>query len=359
MYPAFAVAEALTKGDESLPPADLIFVGGPGAGGMEPEMIARSGIPWAAVAMIHGGPVHGVGPLRLLSSLVRLAVGFGQALRLIGRCRPVSVLVTGGWASLPVALAAWLRRVPVYCFVPDLEPGLTLKVVGRFARAIAATTGETAAYFRPGKVIETGYPLRGSLLAATRESGQIRLGLDPDRQTLLITGGSSGARSINRAALAILEQLLQDDGLQIVHLTGRLDWPEVQAARDRLPPGTQARYHAYEYLHDEMGAALAAADLVVSRAGASTLGELPQFGLPAVLVPYPYAWRYQKVNADYLVARGAAIRLDDERLAADLYPTLRRLLDDPAALAGMSARARALARSDGARSIARLLVRGA
>lgn len=355
VYPAFAAARALLDG-EQFPGVELVFVGGLGAGGMEPEMITRSGIPWVAAAYIHGGPLHGVSLPRMITSAVKLVRGLGEALMLVGQHRPDAVFVTGGWASLPVALAAWLRRVPVYGYVPDIEPGLTLRVVSRFARKIAATVADSAEYFRPGQVVVTGYPLRPDMLTATRAAAIDYFGLDPDHKTLLITGGSSGARTINNAVLAILPDLLADEGLQILHLTGKLDWPTVEAARAELPPATQARYHAYDYLHDAMGLALAGADLVVSRAGASTLGELPQFGLPAVLVPYPFAWRYQKVNADYLVSRGAAIRLDDERMVEALYPTIRSLFDEPERLAALAEQARALAQPEGALNIARLIM---
>jgi UDP-N-acetylglucosamine--N-acetylmuramyl-(pentapeptide) pyrophosphoryl-undecaprenol N-acetylglucosamine transferase len=138
---------------------------------------------------------------------------------------------------------------------------------------------------------------------------------------------------------------------QVLHLSGQLDWPEVEQARAALPVELQAHYHARPFLH-EMGWALAAADLVVSRAGASTLGEYPLFGLPAVLVPYPHAWRYQKVNADYLVARGAAVRVDDETLAIRLMSEVESLLEDPARLGLMRQAARAAARPGAARRIA-------
>lgn len=359
MYPAFAVAETLRSLEDAPPDLALDFVGGIGVGGMEPEMIARSGIQWDNVAYILGGPVHGVPVLQMVGSALRLAVGLVQALILMVRRRPDAAFVTGGWASLPVALAAWLARVPVFAFVPDIEPALTLKVTSRFARQVAATTNDSAPYFQQGQVVETGYPLRLSVLNATRDAALTHFGLDAHRRTLLVTGGSSGARSINRAVLAILPELLADENLQVIHISGKLDWAEVQAVRAQLPAAQQARYHAVDYLHDDMGLALAAADLVVSRGGASTLGEFPQFGLPAILVPYPYAWRYQKVNADFLAGRGAAIRLDDERMGSELLPLLQGLLHDDARLADMAARARALAHPDGAKNIAQMLLTAA
>jgi UDP-N-acetylglucosamine--N-acetylmuramyl-(pentapeptide) pyrophosphoryl-undecaprenol N-acetylglucosamine transferase len=126
----------------------------------------------------------------------------------------------------------------------------------------------------------------------------------------------------------------------------------VSAAREALPEPAGSRYHAFAYLHGEMALALAAADLAVARAGASALGELPLFGLPAILVPYPHAWRYQRVNADYLAARGAALRLNDEDLAARLAPAVHELLDDRPRLAAMSAAMQALARPGAAGAIA-------
>ncbi|MCC7209067.1 MAG: hypothetical protein IT323_17280, partial [Anaerolineae bacterium] len=130
------------------------------------------------------------------------------------------------------------------------------------------------------------------------------------------------------------------------------DWPAVQARRDALPPGEQARYRAFPYLHGDMGLAMAAADLAVSRAGASTLGEYPHFGLPAILAPLAFAWRYQQVNADWLAAHGAAVRLDNERLADELLPTIRAILSDPARLETMRNAARGLAGGDVAGTIA-------
>lgn len=352
MYPAFAVATALQSLDSAVPP-DLIFIGG--AGGKDQAMLERSGIHWLYTAMIPGGPVRGVNPFRAANSLLQLAAGAWQAGHILRRYRPQSVFLTGGWASLSVGLAAWLTRVPIVTFVPDIEPGSTLRVVSRWARKVAATTEATEEYIPANKLVVTGYPLRQQVLQATREEALSHFDLDPARPTLLVTGGSLGARSLNRALLPLLPQLVAD-GWQIIHLTGTLDWPQVEAASASLTSDARLYYHPFAYLHDDMGLALAAADLVVSRAGGTSLGELPYFGLPAILVPYPHAWRYQKVNADYLVAHGAAVRLDDEDLAAALYPAIQRLHADPQALSQMAQRARALARPDGARNIARLLL---
>jgi UDP-N-acetylglucosamine:LPS N-acetylglucosamine transferase len=138
---------------------------------------------------------------------------------------------------------------------------------------------------------------------------------------------------------------------QVIHLTGHLDWEEIQKRTSQLGP----RYQAFPYLH-EVGAAMACADLVVSRAGASILGEYPYFGLPAVLVPYPYAWKYQKVNADYLVERGAAVLLEDKFLKASLLSMITDLMKDQERLAQMSAAMRALSNPNAALAISELLM---
>jgi UDP-N-acetylglucosamine:LPS N-acetylglucosamine transferase len=317
---------------------------------MEADLVSREGLPLQAVA---GAGLHGMG-WRTLPNLARLALGFGQALGIVGRFRPQALLVTGGYVAVPVALAAWLRRVPALVYLPDIEPGLAVRLLSRLAKRVAVTAEASRAYLPASKVIVTGYPVRAGLGEGTREAARVSLGLEPERQTLLVFGGSRGARSLNRALIAGLSDLLAH--YQVIHVTGTLDWPEVNAARESLPQGERERYHAYAYLHEEMGAALRTADLAVARAGASTLGELPLVGLPAVLVPYPHAWRYQKVNADYLAERGAAIRLNDEDLAAGLVPLVRELLGDRERLAAMRRAMQALARSQAAEAIGRELL---
>lgn len=294
--------------------------------------------------------------LRALVSTIKLIIGTLQALWLVARYRPHALLLTGGWVGWPVALAGWLLRVPSLIYLPDIEPGIAIKALRPFVTRVAATTEASAAFFRPGHTVATGYPVRQSMLSATRDAGIAHFKLNPAKKTLLVFGGSRGARTINNAVIEIVPQLLAD-GVQIIHLTGTLDWEQIAARRGDLCGNGCDDYHAFPYLHEDMALALASADLVVCRSGASTLGELPLFGLASVLVPYPYAWRYQKVNADYLVERGAALLLRDEAMPSDLLPTLRSLLNDPERLAAMRACASALAQPEGSWNVARELLR--
>ena len=320
---------------------------------MEAGLARESGINFRAIRALHAGPLHGVALPRMLLSGVKLAYGTLQALGILRLYQPQSLLLTGGWANLPLALGAKLLRVPSVIYLPDIEPGLTIRVLRRFAERIAITVEESSRYFAPGKTVVTGYPLEKNRLQATREAALSHFGLDEGRKTLLVFGGSQGARSINIAFGDIAERLL-DDGWQALHVTGQLDWERSQKQIGDL--ARRRHYHGYPYLRDDMGLALAAADLALCRAGASVLGELPLFGAPAILVPYPHAWRYQKVNADYLSQRGAALRLDDDAMKERLYPTIKALLDDETRLSQMRQKSKSLARTDGAQGLARLLI---
>ncbi|OQB02315.1 MAG: UDP-N-acetylglucosamine--N-acetylmuramyl-(pentapeptide) pyrophosphoryl-undecaprenol N-acetylglucosamine transferase [Chloroflexi bacterium ADurb.Bin222] len=331
------------------PDVALTWIGG--KGGMEAELVQRAGVPFTAIP---AGGVHGVALGRALFNAWQLVRGFFAALRLLRRERPAAVLTTGGYVSVPVAVAARLRRVPVLLYVPDIEPGTSFRWVARLATQIAVTVEESRPFLPARKVVVTGYPLREDLGRWEREAARRVLGLAAEAPVLLVFGGSRGARSINEAVMANLEPLLALT--QVVHVTGALDWEKVAAQAAALPEAARGRYHAFPYLHEEMGAALAAADLALSRAGASVLGEFPFFGLPAILVPYPHAWRYQKVNAEWLAQRGAAVVTPDETLATTLLPLVSELLRSPERCAALRAAAQELARPDAARRIADLML---
>jgi UDP-N-acetylglucosamine--N-acetylmuramyl-(pentapeptide) pyrophosphoryl-undecaprenol N-acetylglucosamine transferase len=356
VYPALTVWNALKAIESDL---DTLWVGG--VGGMEADLVHRAGIPYEAIP---AAGVHGVGLKVLPGSLLRLTRGYFHAGAILRRFRPDVLFFTGGYVAPPVALAARTlgartsrgQRIPIALYVPDIEPGLALKSLARFADRIAVSADASRAFFtgRQARAVRvTGYPVRPELQTWDRTNAMTALGLQPNRRTLLVFGGSLGSRSINRALMAALPELLPE--MQIVHITGRLDWEEVQVVRQSLAVDLAEHYHIFPYLHEEMGAALTAADLVVSRAGASILGEYPHFGLPALLVPYPYAWRYQQVNAEHLARNGAAEIVLDAELPARLVPLVRGLFNDPERLGAMRAAMSTLAQPGAAQSIASLI----
>lgn len=316
---------------------------------MEEELVKRAGIPFQSIP---AAGVHGVGLRALPANIAKLTRGILASRRILKNFRPDVLFFTGGYVAFPMALAG--RSTPSLLYVPDIEPGLALKSAAHFADRIALTAADSKKYFAPKKsMLVTGYPLRSDLSGWSRQKADQHFGLSGNLPVLLVTGGSKGARTINNAVLANLPALLEI--AQVIHISGALDWPTVEAAAQALPKKLADRYHAMPYLH-EMGAALAAADLVVSRAGASALGEYPFFGLPAILVPYPYAWRYQKVNADTLAQRGAAVILEDQFMQTKLLPLIKDLIDNPAKREAMRATMRTLARPDAAGAIASQLL---
>ena len=344
IYPALSIVQAAQE-MELL--KDLMWIGG--QDGIETDLVPRAGIEFKPIP---AAGVHGVGLRRLPGSLLSLVRGARAASRLIRAYHPDVMLLTGGYVAVPAAFAG--RHVPSLLYVPDIEPGLALKALARFADRICLIAEESRRFFPKRRdVVVTGHPVRSGLTDWTPEAARGTLDLSADLPVLLVFGGSLGARSINLAVLEILPELLAD--LQVVHITGRPDWEKVQAAAEALPEGLRRRYRPYSYLHEEMGAAYTAADVVISRAGASAVGELPLFGKPALVVPYPYSWRYQKVNADFLVRNGAARMIPDERLGERLLPEIRGLFRDPDRRRRMGAAMLSLARPDAAGAIAREL----
>ncbi|UYN89755.1 MAG: UDP-N-acetylglucosamine--N-acetylmuramyl-(pentapeptide) pyrophosphoryl-undecaprenol N-acetylglucosamine transferase [Anaerolineales bacterium] len=346
VYPALAALQELGATD-----LELLWVGG--QGGMEEQLVTRAGLTFTTLP---AAGLHGVGLAQLPRNLWQLLRGWLAARRILARFKPDALFFTGGFVAAPIAMAG--RRVPTLAFVPDARPGFTLRFIARFADVIATVASEVGQYFdRPARVQVTGYPVRAELAAwaqpARRTEALRHFGLSADVPVLLIFGGSKGAQNINRAAVAALPDLLQD--MQVIHISGEANWDEVNDAQAQLPPAQAARYRAFPYLHEDMGAAFAAADLAVCRAGASTFGELPLFQLPAVLVPIPFKQHIQHDNAALLSQRGAAMVLPDERMGAELAATVRGLLADKPRLADMRSAMAALAMPDAAARLAGLL----
>lgn len=341
MYPALAVLQALGKDGH-----EVLWIGG--EGGMEAGLVQRAGLPFVAIP---AGQVVGVG-LRALLGLFQLVRGYFAARKLVWQFKPDVLFFTGGFVSVPVGLAG--RGLPMLLCLPDIEPAKALGLISRYATAVAAPAEDSKAFFRPGLPVHvTGYPVRADLTGWDQTAARREFGLDPAVPTLLVFGGSKGSLAINKAVVQGLHDLLSE--MQILHVTGDATWDETRAALPPLPEALRVRYKAYPYLHEQMGAAFAAADLTVCRAGASTLGELPLFGLPAVLVPLPYFWRYQRVNAEYLARHGAAQVLNDEDLETKLTATLLELMHNESKRSAMQTAMRALARPQAAADIAGLL----
>ncbi len=318
--------------------------------GLEREIVSRWGLPFREVS---AAPFRGLNPLRQALNLLKVLKGIWEAWRIVKEFSPDAIFATGGYVSVPIVLAGKLQGIPSLIYLPDLEPGLAVQFLSTLASRIAVTFTEVMKFFPPEKTVVTGYPVRKELLEATAEEGRKHFGLEEGLKTVLVFGGSRGSRSINKALASALEALL--DFCQVLHISGYLDYEEMKAVESALPPEKRKRYKVFPYLHREMGLALAVADLVVSRAGAATLGEFPALGKPAILVPYPYAGAHQERNARFLEEKGAALVIADHELSTALLPTILRLLRNEQELKLMKEKAKAIASPDSAEKLAELL----
>ncbi len=348
VYPALSIAAALRcelSPEQRLQP---MYLGS--REGIEADLVRRADIPLRPVS---SGPIRGRNPWELARNAFFMSKGVAEARRALTEFGADAVLTTGGYSSFPVALAARSRGIPITLYLPDVYPGWAVAAIARLARGVAVTAPESLRKLPDGKAVVTGYPVREEFWQANREEGRRRLDLDSEEKVLFVAGASQGAHSINRAVAGSLRSLLEL--CEVVHVSGPSDEPWLSELAGALPDHLRPRYHLSSYLHEDFAWAMAAADLAVCRAGASVIGELTAVGLPAVLVPYPYAGGHQRLNARHLADHGAAVILDDSDLGS-MLSLAGGLLHDSARLDAMSRASRRLARPDAARRIARMVM---
>ncbi len=323
--PLLAIARALV---EARPDARVVAVGT--AAGMETRLVPAAGFRLETIERV---PMPRSLSVDLFKLPVRLVRAVRQALRIIDGAAADVVVGVGGYVSTPLYLAAWIRRVPVVIHEANARPGLANRLGARIARTVAVAFRDTGL---PGEQW-VGMPMRPEIStldrAAARRDARTALGLDPDLATLIVTGGSSGAASINRAVAAAAPRIADTGAqVQVLHITGR--GKQATAADGGLLAATG--YRQVEYV-DGMEKVYAAADLLLARAGAATVSEVAAVGLPAVFAPLPHGNGEQRRNAAELVDAGAAIMVEDGQLTADwLLAEVIPLLQDSGRLRKMS-----------------------
>lgn len=334
LYPGLALADEFRRRE-----AEILYVGS--KRGLEAEVVPREGYKFLSV------PSRGIvgAPLKKLAALLQLGLGTLKAAYHMSNWKPDLVIGTGGYVSVPAVVAGKLLGVPVVLLEQNAVPGRATQLLSRMARVVCLSFEASAKFFGKRPTEWTGNPLRQTIALKDKFEAREALGLVADRPTLLVAGASQGATSINRALVEALPTWA-DKEWNIVHLTGRNHLARVKArVGTLLPEGTKLCYRVFGFRQD-MENLYSAADLVVSRAGATTIAELTSLGLPSLLVPYPYAGAHQKENARVLVDSGGAEEILDELVGEKLRDEVDRLLPDMAALAQMSENSRRAARPD-------------
>ncbi len=346
LYPAVALAREFSRQD---PATRMLFVGT--ERGIESKVLAHEGLE---LARSTARPVMGRGLLQAEGALISLPRGLCQSLALLRTRRAAFVLGVGGYTSPPVLMAARLLGVPRAILEPNACPGMANKVLGPIADLVFVAFREAAGYFPAARVRITGMPVRRDFFedaGSDASSFDARVSRPQAKQTLLVFGGSQGARAVNDAMVAALPQwTAMRDRLVIVHQTGEADHARVKAAYERA--GVQAEVVPFLF---EMPKTLRAADLVVSRSGAITLAELTVCGKPAVLIPLPHAiYQHQAHNARVLTEAGGAVVVPQEELTGGrLAHEVSALLGDPERLRAMGERSRGLGKPAAAETIVR------
>ncbi|MHA7281179.1 undecaprenyldiphospho-muramoylpentapeptide beta-N-acetylglucosaminyltransferase [Arthrobacter sp. MDT2-2] len=344
--PLLAIAGAIL---EQRPGTRITAVGT--EAGMETRLVPAAGFELRTIDRV---PL----PRRPSTDLVKLPVRLVRAVRqartILSDAAADVVVGVGGYVSTPVYLAAWTRRVPVVIHEANARPGIANRVGARIAARVAVAFEGTGL----ADAVLVGMPMRRSIAdldrAAARTQARASLGLEPDRPTLIVTGGSSGAASLNRSLAAAVPELTAA-GVQVLHITGR----GKQVAGDDDAPLATPGYHQVEFV-DGMERVYAAADLLIARAGAATVSEISAVGLPAVLIPLPHGNGEQRLNAAGLVESGGAVLVDDAAFTPRwIRENVLTLVTDPVRLGGMSAASHAQGVRDADQRMADLVLAAA
>lgn len=310
--PALAVAEVLESREHT-----VLFAGTPQ--GVEARLVREAGIPFTA---FEAAGFDRSRPASIVSAVAKILKSTRDAKRWFADVRPDVVVGFGGYVSIPVGRAAEIMNIPVVVHEQNSVMGMANKYLGKRAKAVALTYEVAgSALDDMSKVVVTGNPVRSSVLAAKREDGRAMLGIPGDALMLLVFGGSLGARHINTAVCALKQRLLAVDDLFIVQVTGPKELEAVEADL-ALTDEEKRRWKLFGY-QDRMGETLAACDMVVSRAGATSLAEISALHIPAMLVPFPFATEdHQTTNAKAYVQSGAAYMMPDDQVEGDRFAEL-------------------------------------
>jgi UDP-N-acetylglucosamine--N-acetylmuramyl-(pentapeptide) pyrophosphoryl-undecaprenol N-acetylglucosamine transferase len=355
IYPALAIATQLREQYG----AEILFLGSDD--GLETEVVPSAGFRFAA---IKAGKLRRYVSWQTITGIMRVPLGMIQALNIVGKFHPGVVFTSGGYVAVPAGLAARFNRVPLLMHQQDVPPNLSNRLVAPLATRISVAFADSLAYFPARKTLQLGNPIRQAMLDVRQTSPQEarqRLGFEDHTPLLLVTGGSQGARHVNRVVSEALPDLLAY--CQVLQISGKELYNETRVLSNTMLAGhdevLRKRYRLVAYLNEEMPLALQAADLVLCRSGASTLSELAVLGKPSILVPLPPAIGSspQEANAEMFKRKEAAEVIKDSDLKPQvLVEQVKRSLSSSTRLEAMAQAARSLAKPQATREIAAEIV---
>jgi UDP-N-acetylglucosamine--N-acetylmuramyl-(pentapeptide) pyrophosphoryl-undecaprenol N-acetylglucosamine transferase len=343
LMPAINIALELTRSRKEV---ETLFVGR--SGGMEANIVARFGFRTREIEVV-GFKRSPAGLLRFISKWKR---GMKQAADVVTEFDPGLVVGTGGYVSAPVVRAAHKAGKPVFLQEQNSLPGLATRSLGGIADTIFIAYESASKYLPAAKCRLVGNPVRPDLLSANREESLAEFGLRGDRKTVLVIGGSSGARGINMAILDIVKSNGIPDGWQLLWQIGQKEFVEIDSAisKEKFCGKCMA-------FIENMPGAYSVADLVISRAGAMALAEIALWGLPAVLIPYPHATGdHQSLNARQFDDKGAAVVIPESEISSRLPVVLNGLFENENMRGRMAEACRGLARPEAASIIAKTIL---
>ena len=352
IYPAIAVCEALKR---LAPETELLYIGG--STGMETKIVPEQEIPFQAVTAEKLQKMFSFSTVKVAGSLMK---GYSESRTYLKAFKADVVIGTGGYVAAAAVLAGVAMGLPTIILAPDLVPGRTNLLLSRFVKRICVSFPESIAKFPATKSVVTGFPLRNRVVAndsLTKRLARTKFpGLNPDAFTVLVIGGSQGARAINNLILDSASALMKS-GIQILHQTGTKNIVEVEERADSLNLVMPGGYSPIAYLNaEQVPYAFRAADVIVCRGGMSTLSESMANGLPALVIPLPTAYKdHQTANAKALEAAGAGKCLPQESLASEaLISEIQQLWQSVELRNSMSAKSRGLGRIHAADEVAKL-----
>jgi len=344
IFPAVALAEELGLEGSS---AEILFIGSNKA--LDRRIFEKEGFKYR---LLSDNKLPYRASFKTLFFLFKLSIDILRSLAIIMNYRPDAVVGFGGYVSVPVMAAAYIFGVPRIVHEQNAVPGKANAMLFRFADRIAVSFEETKKYLGAyaRKVVFTGNPIRAALLKDDKAGNIKRLGLDPNKFSILVIGGSQGAHNLNKSFLKALSKMDSSvtRSLQVIHITGVTDYGWVSAAYKEL--SVEHRVHSFL---DRIEEAYSASDLVVTRSGASAIFEIAYFGRPMILIPYPFAMGHQYENARIFCAKGAALEIDEKELSPDIMrDRIEGLLKDRNKLSDMGESARRISVPDSSRSLA-------